>query len=103
MISTETVERIAAVLERAGLSEQTVAALRESFPGTHFTYCLDDDVGAGIGVAAPAHEAEGFKIYLVDGRSHCMRLTADRESATGLLLAEVEPEDEADDLASAAA
>lgn len=94
MIAAQTVEQVGLILERAGLSEQTVAALRESFQGMHFTYCLDDDIGTGVGVAPPVREAEGFRIYLVDGRSHCLRLTADLESATGLVLAQVEPEDE---------
>jgi hypothetical protein len=93
-ISPERIEQVALVLERAGLSEQTLAALRESFVGTHFTYCMDEDIGEGAGTPAPVRESAGFRIYLVDGRSHCMRLTGDLESATGLLLAELDPESE---------
>ncbi len=92
MIATETVDRIALVVQRAGLSEQTLSALRESFRGVHFTHCMDEDIGEGVGAADPVHVSPGFKIYLVDGRSHCMRLTADPESATGLVLAELDPE-----------
>jgi hypothetical protein len=33
-------------------------------------------------------EAEGFNLYLVDGRAHCMRFTTDLAAATGLVLAE---------------
>jgi hypothetical protein len=91
LIAPETVDRIALVVQRAGLSEQTLSALRESFADLHFTYCLDDDIGEGIGAAAPVRISPGFKIYLVDGRSHCMQLTGDLESATGLVLAELDP------------
>jgi hypothetical protein len=87
------IDQIAAVVERAGLNEQTLAALREVFSDLHLTYCMDDDIGTGTMAAEPVREAEGFRIYLVDGRGHCMRFTQDLESATGLVLAEVEPDD----------
>jgi hypothetical protein len=100
VIAPEQIDRVALVVERAGLCEQTLAALRESFRDLHFTYCMDDDIGEGLDVAAPVRVLPGFKIYLVDGRSHCMRLTADLESATGLVLAELdlgpEPADASD-------
>lgn len=92
MIAPETVDRIAQVVERAGLSEQTLSSLRESFRDLHFTHCMDDDIGEGIGTAGPIQVSPGFKIYLVDGRCRCMQLTGDLESATGLVLAELEPE-----------
>jgi hypothetical protein len=94
MIAPEQIDRIALVVERAGLSQQTLSALRESFADLHFTYCMDEDIGDGIDAAAPVRVSPGFKIYLVDGRSHCMRLTADLESATGLVLAELDTESE---------
>jgi hypothetical protein len=92
VIAPERIERIALIVERAGLSETTLSALRESFADLHFTYCMDEDIGAGIGTAAPVHDSLGFRIYLVDGRSQCLSLTGDPESATGLLLAECEPQ-----------
>jgi hypothetical protein len=91
MIAPATLDGIARVVERAGLSERTLSALRESFANLHFTYCMDDDIGVGVGAAMPVRESPGFRIYLVDGRSHCMRLTGDLEAATGLVLAEVDP------------
>jgi hypothetical protein len=98
LIAPEIVDRIALVVQRAGLSEQTLSALRESFRDLHFTYCMDEDIGEGIGAAAPVLVAPGFKIYLVDGRSHCLQLTADPQSATGLVLAELDPEADPDPL-----
>lgn len=87
------IDQIAAVVERAGLNEQTLATLREVFSDLHLTYCTDDDIGAGAQAPEPVREAKGFRIYLVDGRGHCMRFTQDLESATGLVLAEVETDD----------
>jgi len=80
------VQQVTRVVERAGLNEQTLSALRQAFPEMHFTWCMDGDIGA----AAPFHEADGFNLYLVDGRGHCMSLTADLSAATGLVLAETD-------------
>ncbi len=33
---------------RAGLTPDSVAALRDALPELHFTYCADDDIGDGI-------------------------------------------------------
>lgn len=88
MITPERIEQVARVVERAGLNERTVGALREAFNEIHFTYCMDEDVGGGAGVNDPVREADGFNLYLVDGRGHCMRFTTDPASATGLVLAE---------------
>ncbi len=90
MITPERIEQVTRVVERAGLNERTLSALREAFGEIHFTYCMDDDIGAGVGVGAPVREAEGFNLYLVDGRSHCMRFTNDLAAATGLVLAETD-------------
>lgn len=86
MIEPIRLQQIAEVIRRAGLNEQTLAALRETFTDLHFTYCLDDDVG----VDEPIHCGDGFNLYLVDGRQHCLTLTRDPEAATGLLLAQVD-------------
>ncbi|MBK1717668.1 DUF6129 family protein [Thiocystis violacea] len=86
MIEAVRIQQVAEIVRRAGLNEQTLAALREHFADLHFTHCLDDDVGA----AEPFQATDGFNIYLVDGRDHCLKLTTDPEAATGLLLAQVE-------------
>jgi Family of unknown function (DUF6129) len=93
MIAPERIDQIVRIVERAGLNEQTIGALRESFSDMHFTYCMDDDVGA----IRPVAEASGFNLYLVDGHEHCMRLTTDNEAATGIVLAEVAGEDDSED------
>ncbi|MCK7578382.1 MAG: DUF6129 family protein [Chromatiales bacterium] len=86
MIESIQIERIAEIVRRAGLNDQTLAILREHFSDLHFSRCLDDE----LGVAEPFLADEDFNLYLVDGRAHCLQLTRDPECATGLLLAEVE-------------
>ncbi len=87
MITPERIEQVMQVVTRAGLNEQTLAALREVFAEQHFTYCREDDIDG----AMPARTAEGFNLYLVDGQAHCPHLTTDLDAATGLVLAEMEP------------
>ena len=95
MISGERFDQVVQIVERAGLNDQTIAALREAFTPIHFTYCLDDDIGTGIGVPEPVRTTDAFNLYLVDGQGHCMRFTADPDAATGLVLAELDGHAEA--------
>jgi hypothetical protein len=88
VIPPERIEQVMQVVAGAGLNEQTLEALREVFTDLHFTYCRDDDMGG----AQPVRTADGFNLYLVDGRAQCPRLTTELDAATGLVLAELEPE-----------
>lgn len=88
-ITQEFVDKVSAILSRAGLSEASVGALRDAFPDLHFTLCADDDVGVAH---TPVHRSDAFNIYLIDGREHCLRFTRDLDAATGLVLAEVTPD-----------
>ncbi|MFP4063604.1 MAG: DUF6129 family protein [Halochromatium sp.] len=90
MITTHLLDQIETILSRAGLSADSVAALRDAFPDHHFTHCLDDDIGAGI---EPVRAAEDFNLYLIDASEHCLRFTRDPDSATGLVLAEISDAD----------
>lgn len=94
MIEPERLDKIVTVVERAGLGAQTLSALREALPDIHLTHCMDGDIGVE---ATPVRESDGFRVYLVDGSGHCMKFTADLEAATGLVLAERDPDDEDDD------
>jgi hypothetical protein len=85
MITLENTQSIADEVKAKGLDYETVAALRQSYPGIHFTYCMDDDVTNG----KPVLESAEFNVYLVDGREHCLCLTNDFDVATGIVLAEV--------------
>ena len=64
--------------------------LRQAFPGTRFTLCSEDDIHAGKPVLA----SEGYEIYLVGSGDHCMSLTNDFALATGIVIAEVFPEED---------
>jgi hypothetical protein len=91
MISQQQLDQISELVTSGSVLESgSVEPLRSEFPGIHFTYCMDDDVFAGL----PVMEQEGFNLYLVDSRSHCLSLTQDKEIATGIVVAEVEPEDD---------
>jgi len=90
MIPPERLDQVVRIVERAGLNDQTVGALREALTDMHLTYCMDDDVG----IREPVRRADGFNVYLVDGRGHCMQFTADMAAATGIVLAEVGENDE---------
>ena len=86
MIRPERLDQVARIVERAGLDEQTLGALREAFTDVHLTYCMDDD----IAIVEPVVRTRGFNMYLVDGRGHCIRFTTELESATGIVLAEID-------------
>lgn len=90
MITSERLDQITHIVERAGLNEQTISALRETFSDLHLTYCMDSDIGIG----EPVRKTEHFNLYLVDGREHCLRLTTNAEVATGLVLAETDEDDD---------
>jgi len=85
MITNGTTEEIASLIEQQlPLDEIVVSKLRDAYPGMHFTYCLDDDITNG----KPVLEREAFNVYLIDGREHCLCLTNDHDTATGLVIAE---------------
>ena len=93
MITPERIDQIVTIVERAGLNLQTLSALREALPDLHFTQCMDDDLGE----QSPVRGGSGFNLYLVEGASgHCLQLTRNLELATGVLLAEVDPNSDGD-------
>lgn len=84
MIQEETVENIKALLCEKGVDDTVVGQLRVQWPKIHFTYCSDDDIHNG----KPVQVAEQFSLYLVDSSEHCLCLTNDFDTATGLVIAE---------------
>jgi len=92
MIASETIDAVIAKIEGADyLGEAVVQELREAYPDIPFTLCSFDDIGAN---AKPVAERTEFKVYLVDSREHCACLTNNNDIATGIVLAEVEDDDE---------
>jgi len=88
MITTEQVTAIAVKIEALGVDETTVSALRQQYQPIHFTYCMDDDLPNNT----PIIEHKGFNLYLIDGREHCLCLTNDYDTATGIVIAETVPD-----------
>lgn len=62
-----------------------IALLRERFPRLHFTECGEDDVSPRY---QPALSMDSHHLYLISGASgHCLELTNNPATATGILLA----------------
>jgi len=85
MIGQQQLATIVRLVEDQGLDSAMIAHLRGMYPGVHFTHCLDEEINH----IAPVQERPDFNVYLVDSRQHCLCLTEDFESASGLVLAEV--------------
>ena len=88
MINQKTLIQIADRITDKGIDDSVIAMLRSEYPKIHFTYCSDDDLPNNN----PLVEREGFNLYLVDGREHCLCLTNDYDNATGVVVAEIYPE-----------
>lgn len=75
---------LARVAEAACLNP-ALDSLRRAFPDIHLTGCSADDINARL---RPALETEDHAFYLVAGSGgHCLELTAEFESATGIVVA----------------
>ncbi len=85
MLSANDIDAVIGIVGEQGLSETTIAGLRQQFGGAHFTYCSEDDIGD----ARPYRECAGFNVYLVNSEDHCSVLTREVEGASGMVLAEV--------------
>jgi hypothetical protein len=89
MLTSRQIQDIAQRVNELTPEESSLSILREAYPGVHFTWCMDDDVG----VQNPYAEYDGFNLYLIDGREHCLKFTNSLEHATGLVIAEVIADD----------
>ncbi len=76
----------------AVLLDARAASLRQRFPELHFTECSEDDISPRY---KAAFSVSGFELYLISGASgHCLELTNDPASATGILVASKVDDDE---------
>lgn len=81
MISADQLTRLDHALAR----DASLAALRQQFPGLHFTECSEDDVSPRYRAVL---DGEHHALYLISGASgHCLELTNDPAIATGILVA----------------
>jgi hypothetical protein len=90
MITEAQVNAVAQRISAAYLDDALITELRAEFAPLHFTYCMDDDVGG----FSPVMENEKFNLYLIDAREHCLTLTNNYATATGIVVAEVIADDD---------
>lgn len=70
--------------------EVLLRQLRETFSGAHFSVCRDDDMPRRLPFAA---ENSVCRLYYVSSGEHCLSLTTQAESATGLVVALVDQDE----------
>ncbi len=81
MITSDLLARIGAAVSL----DARAASLRAGFPGLHFTECSEDDISPRYKSALSLAEHD---LYLISGASgHCLELTNDPATATGILVA----------------
>ncbi|AJQ93959.1 hypothetical protein [Gynuella sunshinyii] len=85
MITEQQLDDVVAYVAGAGLSEATIATLKQTYPDWHYTYAFDDDMGH----ARPVRERDDFNVYLVNASDHCAQLTTQPEHASGVVFAEI--------------
>lgn len=73
---------LAAIEKWLMAGECSTEDFRRSFPGLSFTRLDPSDVRD----ETPARICPPYKVYLVDGREHCWRLTSNPSEATGIVL-----------------
>lgn len=88
-VTEQIVTDVASHLKGMPLDGTITQKLREEFEDLHFTYCMDDDVHG----PKPVFESDEFNLYLITSQEHCLAVTSQYTSATGIVIAEVE-EDE---------
>lgn len=68
----------------AATHDALAQALRAAFPGRHISVCGEDDVSPRL---SPAAENGACLVYYVASGEHCLSLTDDAQSATGIVVA----------------
>lgn len=86
MIDAALLDDVVGEVSAQGPGEEISAYLRSKWPKVHFTYCQDDD----ITTAQPIREHKTFNLYLVVGGEGCISFTSSEQTATGIVVAEVE-------------
>ena len=79
-----TAQQLAQVGEAMAIDPR-IALLRHRFPELHFSECSEDELSPRY---QPAVTTDSHDLYLISGASgHCLELTNDCASASGILLA----------------
>jgi hypothetical protein len=85
MISQTQLQAVADQIASHKLNDDLIALLRKTHTPIHFTYCMDDDIGE----FEPVLSHEKFNLYLINSSEHCLSLSRDFETATGIVVAEI--------------
>lgn len=83
------------VLARVGANvrlpdEELARLLRSSYEGVHFSVCRDDDMPPRVPFIV---ENAVCRLYYVKSGDHCVSLTTDAATATGLVVALVDQDE----------
>jgi phage/plasmid primase-like uncharacterized protein len=79
MISRELLERVASAVNTTADQVE----LRRQFPGVPITVCSDDDIPTRL---TAAHETTVACFYYLDANEHCVKLSTDADSASGIVV-----------------
>jgi hypothetical protein len=81
-LSEQSLVAIGDLLASAEADLATLAELRRRFPGMSLSRCDAHDVAD----ETPFRSFARCNLYLLDARDHCVRITSDPATATGLVL-----------------
>jgi hypothetical protein len=84
VIEAGVLDRIAAGVVPPLAYDDLTRRLRAAFPEVHVTVCGEDDIPPRLPAAA---ESEHCFLYYVDASEHCLKLTTDASSASGVVVA----------------
>lgn len=84
MIDAALLDRVLAAVSPDLTFDDLARQLRAAFPGVHITVCSEDDVPPRL---PPAAENKHCYLYYVDASEHCLKLSNDAETATGVAVA----------------
>ena len=77
-------DSIAQSVASIGMADDLLLRLRADYPELRFSQCSEDDIPARL---QPLLAAQGFDLYLMDTREHCIVLTNDLNAASGVVIA----------------
>lgn len=78
-ISAELFERVVAAVTPTA----DEADLRRQFPGVRITVCSDDDLPARL---TAVRETAAARFFFIDAGEHCVKLSGDAETASGIVV-----------------
>ncbi|OYY75356.1 MAG: hypothetical protein B7Y40_00010 [Gammaproteobacteria bacterium 28-57-27] len=88
VLSQERLDEISHAISQAqasiGMADDLLLRLRADYPELRFSQCSEDDIPARL---QPVLAAEGFDLYLMDTREHCITLSNDLDTASGVVIA----------------